>query len=114
MAKEAPNRPVSFVADTMYGRWISLRFFTRNAWLWILLLVAIIGLMGLRYKTMTRMARIVELRKELERAESSMLQEKAEYMSLIREGEMQRMARERGLGLTSRPQPPYVIDDEPM
>lgn len=112
MAQEAAKRSKSFVSDTIYGRWISLRFFTRNAWLWILLLVAVIGLMGLRYKTMTRMARIVELRKELERAESSMLQEKAEYMSLIREAEMQRMAREKGLGLAFREQPPYIIDDE--
>lgn len=41
--------------------------------------------MGLRYKTKTKMQEIKALERELVRSESAKLQEKADYMSLIRE-----------------------------
>lgn len=50
----------------------------------MILIIAMLSLMGLRYKTKTRMEEIKRLTTELQLAESSKLQEKAAYMSLIR------------------------------
>ncbi len=101
----------SWVKEVRYGRSISVEFFKKNAWLLLVILVTILALMGLRYKTKTKMAEIKKLRIELQRAESEKLQEKASYMSLIRETEMKRMVKERGLPLEFQEQPPYEISE---
>lgn len=100
--------------DMRFGRSLSLEFFRQNAWLLLIFVVAIIALMGLRYKTKTKMEEIKHLTVELQRAESSKLQEKAAYMSLIREAEMKKLVNEKGLGLQFQEFPPYelVIDKE--
>ena len=95
--------------DIRYGRTLSVDFFRKNAWLLMIFMVAILSLMGLRYKTKTKMEEIKKLNIELQRAESSKLQEKAAYMSLIRETEMKRMVDEKGLGLDFREYPPYEL-----
>lgn len=102
-----------WLEDIRFGRSVSLEFFRHNGWLLILIVVVMLSLIGLRYKTKTKMAQIQSLNTELERAESSKLQEKAAYMSLIRETEMKRLVEEKGLGLEFQEQPPYeiVIDD---
>lgn len=100
---------LGWLSNLRYGRSVSLSFFSRNAWLLVCILVVVIALIGLRYKTKTKMLEIRKLEKELVRAESAKLQEKSEYMSLIRESEMQRMVDERGLGLTFQEQPPYKL-----
>ncbi|MDE7180682.1 MAG: hypothetical protein K2N88_05740 [Muribaculaceae bacterium] len=115
--KSAENKPAekkgySFLNELRYGRSISVEFFKNNAWLLIIIVVAVIALIGLRYKTKTKMAEIKKLNTELTRAESLKLQEKSAYMSLIRETEMRRMVRERGLPLEFQEQPPYEIIDE--
>lgn len=99
----------TWLTDMRYGRSVSLNFFRRNAWLLLVLLVTVISLIGLRYKTKTSMAEIKKLRKELQRGESEKLQQKAAYMSLIRETEMNRLVNERGLGLRFQEQPPYEL-----
>lgn len=101
------------IDDMRFGRSVSLEFFRRNAWLLMVIVVALLSLIGLRYKTKTKMAQIQALTTELQRAESSKLQEKAAYMSLIRETEMRRLVAEKGLGLDFQEQPPYelIIDD---
>lgn len=103
-----------WVADIRYGRTLSFDYFKRNAWLLMVFIVTILSLMGLRYKTKTKMEEIKKLTLELQRAESSKLQEKAAYMSLIRETEMRRLVEEKGLGLEFQEFPPYelVIDKE--
>lgn len=98
--------------NVRYGRSLSLEFFRNNAWLLMLFVVAIIALMGLRYKTKTKMEEIKELTVELQRAESSKLQEKAAYMSLIREAEMKKLVNEKGLGLQFQEYPPYELTIE--
>lgn len=98
-----------WVADVRYGRSVSLDFFRRNAWLLMVFIVSILSLMGLRYKTKTKMEEIKKLNIELQRAESSKLQEKASYMSLIRETEMRRLVEEKGLGLQFQEFPPYEL-----
>lgn len=99
----------SLLKDIRQGRALSITFFRRNAWLLIAVVVAILALMGLRYKTKTKMVEIKRLETTLQRAESSKLQEKAAYMSLIREAEMRRLVEEKKLGLVFREQPPYEI-----
>ena len=58
------------------------------------------------------MMEIKKLNIELKQAESSKLQEKAAYMSLIRESEMKRLVEDKGLGLQFQEQPPYEVDME--
>lgn len=76
----------------------------------MILIIAMLSLMGLRYKTKTRMEEIKRLTTELQLAESSKLQEKAAYMSLIRETEMKRLVEEKGLGLIFQEQPPFELE----
>lgn len=109
-AKTGPTAASTFMKDLKQGRALSIDFFRRNAWLMIVIMVAVLSLMGLRYKTKSKMAEIKKLEIELTRAESSKLQEKAAYMSLIRETEMGRLVREKGLGLEYREQPPFEIE----
>lgn len=105
------KRPTpAWVADVRYGRSLSVEFFKRNAWLLMVFVVAILSLMGLHYKTKTKMEEIKRLTVELQRAESSKLQEKAAYMSLIRETEMKRLVEEKGLGLEFQEFPPYELE----
>lgn len=102
----------TWLNELRYGRSISVEFFKSNAWLLLIIVVAVIALMGLRYKTKTKMSEIKRLNIELTRAESEKLQEKSAYMSLIRETEMRRMVRERGLPLEFQEQPPYELTDD--
>lgn len=95
--------------DMRYGRSVSIEFFRHNAWLLMIIIVTMVSLIGLRYKTKTKMGQIQSLSKELQRSESLKLQEKAAYMSLIRETEMKRLVEEKGLGLEFQEQPPYEI-----
>ena len=99
----------SWVSDVRYGRSLSVEFFKRNAWLLMIIVVSMLALMGLRYKTKTKMEEIKRLTAELQIAESSKLQEKAAYMSLIRETEMRRLVEETGLGLEFQEQPPFEL-----
>ena len=58
------------------------------------------------------MLEIKNLTTELKHAESEKLQEKAAYMSLIRETEMKRLVENKGLGLQFQEQPPYELETE--
>lgn len=109
--KKRRQSPV-WLADIRYGRSLSVDFFKRNAWILMLFIVAVLSLMGLRYKNKTKMAEIKTLAADLQRAESEKLQEKAAYMSLIRETEMKRLVEEKGLGLRFQEQPPYELELE--
>lgn len=92
------------------GQAVSLEFFKRNAWMIIAILTALIGVMGLRYRTKARMTEIKQLNRELQRAESYKLQEKARYMTLIRETELTKLTSEKHLGLLYQEEPPVVIE----
>lgn len=98
--------------DLRTGKSVSLDFFKRNAWLLMAILTALISVMGLRYRTKTRMAEIKQLSIDLDRAESAKLQEKASYMTLIRETELTRLTSEKHLGLQYQEEPPLVIKCE--
>lgn len=98
------------LSDMRYGRSLSVDFFKRNAWVLLTIIVAVLSLIGIRYKNKTKMLEIQTLTAELERAESEKLQEKASYMTLIRETEMKRLVEKRGLGLQFQEQPPYELE----
>lgn len=100
-----------WVAELRYGQSISIEFFRANAWLIMVTVVVVIALMGLRYKTRTRMEEIKKLTSELQLAESTMLDEKSKYMTLVRETEMKKMVHDRGLHLEFQEQPPYILSD---
>lgn len=110
--KNKKERSSGWMSELRYGRSVSLEFFKTHAWLMLIFVVAVISLMGLRYKTKTKMSEIKQLNKELQRVESEKLQEKARYMSLIRETEMRKMVAEKGLDLQYQDQPPYELTDE--
>lgn len=105
-----PRKTPPWLTDLRYGRAMSLEFFKANAWLILIFLVIVISLMGLRYKTKTKMAEIKRLEKELSISQSEKLREKAEYMTLIRETEMERLVGEKGLGLQFQEIPPYEVE----
>lgn len=107
---KAKHSTPEWISDVRYGRSLSVDFFKRNAWLLMILIIAMLSLMGLRYKTKTRMEEIKKLTTELQLAESSKLQEKAAYMSLIRETEMKRLVDEKGLGLEFQEHPPFELE----
>ncbi len=94
------------------GDVVTLNFFKAHAWQLLTFLVIILALMGLRYKTRTKMVEINKLTVELKRSESSKLQEKALYMSTIRESEMKELVREKNLNLQFQEQPPYELSDD--
>lgn len=101
-----------WVDELRYGQSISLEFFKTNAWLIMVIVAVIVALMGLRYKTKTKMEEIKSLTTELQRSRSIMLEEKSKYMSLIRETEMKKMVHDRGLPLEFQEQPPYRLSEE--
>ncbi|MDE6717263.1 MAG: DUF2897 family protein [Muribaculaceae bacterium] len=107
--KEKKSSGTGWMSELRYGRSVSLEFFKTHAWLMMIFVIAVISLMGLRYKTKTKMSEIKKLNIELQRVESEKLQEKARYMSLIRETEMRRMVAEKGLDLQYQDQPPYEL-----
>lgn len=115
MSKKGENKKDKhsggWVNELRYGRTLSIEFFRNNAWIMVIIVVILLALMGLRYKTRTKMSEIKQLTIEYQRAESKKLQEKALYMSLIRETEMIKMVREKNLNLQFQEQPPYELTD---
>lgn len=107
--KKGPMGVGNIINDIRGGKTVSLQTLRTNAWIIVVAIISVIALMGLRYETKTKMEQIKKLNIELQRAESSKLQEKAMYMSLIRETEMKRMVEEKGLPLEFQDQPPYEI-----
>lgn len=110
--KNKEKSQTGWMNELRYGRSLSIEFFKANAWLMLLFVVAILALIGLRYKTKTKMGEIKRLTIELQRAESHKLHEKSLYMSLIRESEMVKMVREKNLNLEFQEQPPYELTDD--
>lgn len=108
--KKLGDKAGGWFREMRNGEVVPVDFFTNNAWILIVFLVAILSLIGLRYKTKSKMAEIKQLRHNLELAQSEKLREKAEYMSLIRETEMRRLVSEKHLGLVFQEQPPYEIE----
>ncbi len=110
--KKAPKdkkKPPGVFGTITGGRLLSLELFKRHGWLILIALVVVIALIGQRYTNQTKMEEIKKLHKELELQQSIQLNEKAKYMSLIRENEMRRLLREQHLDLDYQEQPPYII-----
>lgn len=108
-AKKRKNKSKTPGPSLLHGRLLSLELFKRHGWFIIIALVVVIALIGQRYTNQTKMEEIKRLNKELELQQSIQINEKANYMSLIRENEMRRLLREKHLDLDYQEQPPYVI-----
>lgn len=108
--KIKPGAPV--FRDFWYGRGVSVNYFRRHAWLIVLIVCAILVLIGARYRTKTSMMQIKQLRVELQQAENEKLDEKARYMSLIRETDMVKRVNDAHLGLVFQDQPPFQLSAE--
>lgn len=106
------NESKSFFKELRGGRGVSIEFFRKNGWLLAILLVTILSLMGLRYRTQTRMVEIKRLKTQLEISESSKLREKQEYMTLIRQTKMNELVEQNHLNLHHQEQPPYEISND--
>lgn len=109
-SRKGPAKKSGWLTDLRYGRAMSVDLFKRNAWLLLFIMVLIVSLIGLRYKTKTKMVEIKRLERELSQSESEKIREKAQYMSLVRESEMLRLTNEKHLGLEFQEQPPYNVD----
>lgn len=99
-----------FGNEIRYGKTLSIEYFKKNAWLILTIVVTVIALIGLRYKTKTQMMEINNLKQELKFEERNKLQAKAKYMSLIRESEMLRLVEENHIGLEFQETPPYELN----
>lgn len=69
-------------------------------------------LLGMRYRTRVYMRQIKDLRTELKQAENERIEEKARYMSMIRETDMVQMAQKHNLGLVFSDKPPFVLQTD--
>lgn len=103
------NRRGKMISNLRKGRGLSVDFFRRNGWLIIFMTVIILVLIGVRYRTRVYMHEIKTLRQELRNAENEYIEEKAVYMSMIRETDMVEMLQRYGLGLTFSDKPPYTL-----
>ena len=117
--KKTPTKKVGLVAagkrkpwmNSLYeGRPLSLGFFMRHAWFILIAMTLVIVLIGQRYSNQTKVQEINKLTKELSRAESEQVNEKAQYMSLIRENEMRKLLHSHHLDLDYQDKPPYIIE----
>lgn len=107
--KSIGKKATGWLSDIRQGKTVSVNFFKHNAWLLITFIAIVLSLMGMRYKTKTKMEHIKVLEKELIKSETEKLREKAAYMSLIRESEMLRLVEKNRMGLVFQEQPPFEI-----
>ena len=92
------------MANMRKGRGVSLDFFRRNGWFICFLIVVVLILLYMR--------QIKDLRTELKQAENERIEEKARYMSMIRETDMVQMAQKHNLGLVFSDKPPFVLQTD--
>ena len=109
VSSKIKDTTTGWLIDMRYGKSVSVTFFRKNAWLLILFVAIVLALIGVKYKTRTKMAEVRKLEKELVVSQSNMLREKSAYMTLIRETEMLRLVEKNGLGLIFQEEPPYDI-----
>lgn len=109
IAARSKRRTAAIFKDLRGGRSLSLEFFKKNGWLLSIIFIIVLSLMGLKYRTQTRMIEIKKLNKELAVSESEKLARKQDYMTLIRQTKMNQLVAEHHLGLIHQEQPPYEI-----
>ena len=102
----------SIWSGALHGRLLSLDFMRRN-WLLVLAVTAMLMIyITSRYTCQTQMEAIQHLEHELEVVKTERIREKSNYMSRIRESQMQHMADSMRLGVTIQEQPPFRLELE--
>lgn len=93
----------------MHGRLISLDFFSRN---WVGVAISVLLLVWYitnKYECRTSMERVQQLEKQLEIVKGDYINEHSTYMSSIREGAMEELARRNHLNLRVQDEPPFKL-----
>lgn len=109
-SKPSPlKRSLNAGRRAIHGRMISLDFFARN---WVGVAISVLLLIWYitnKYECMTSMERVQRLEKQLEIAKGDYVNEHSKYMSSIREGAMEDLARRNNLNLKVQDEPPFKI-----
>ncbi|MDE5608638.1 MAG: hypothetical protein K2I64_06870 [Muribaculaceae bacterium] len=103
------KRGVRAGKNVIHGRMISLDFFSRH---WIGVAIAVLLLVWYitnKYECRTSMERVQSLERRLEIVKGDYVNEHSTYMSRIREGAMEELARKNKLNLRVQDEPPYKL-----
>ena len=91
------------------GRILSLELFRRN----FLYIIAIVGMLlmyiGNKFECQSKMAQVMQLKKELDNAKTDCVNASARYNSKIRESQMKALVDTMHIDLTAPNQPPYHL-----
>lgn len=97
------------VDETTHGTWLSARFFKKYLFQTVFVVALLMMYISNRYDCKTGMEEITRLSNSLDIAKTRMQEERAAYMSSIRESAMQQTVTDLGLGLEVRERPPYKL-----
>lgn len=95
--------------NVIHGRMISMDFFSRH---WIGVAIAVLLLVWYitnKYECRTSMERVQSLERQLEIVKGDYVNEHSVYMSQIREGAMEELAKKNKLNLRVQDEPPYKL-----
>lgn len=96
-------------SDILHGKFISIDFFSRH---WVAVTVGVLLLVWYisnKYECQTSMEQVKKLENELEIVRGDYVNEHSRYMSSIREGVMEDLARKHHLNLKVQDAPPYKL-----
>lgn len=110
MAKIDTSKINHALQSTARGRVLSIKFFKKYMFQIIFITVLIMMYVASRYDYKTSMEETVKLKDELNIARTEMQQQRARYMSSIRESSMQQIVDTMHLDLAIRERPPFVIE----
>lgn len=103
------NKKDNILTRILYGRFLSVDFFTRH-WKAIALgMLMVMAYITNRYQCLTRMEEIRRLEQQLEVVETERVRERSTYMSRIRESSMQELVDTMHLHLRIQDQPPFKL-----
>ena len=95
--------------NVIHGRIISLDFFSRH---WVGVAIGVLLLVWYitnKYECRTSMERVQSLERQLEIVRGDYVNEHSTYMSRIREGAMEELARKNNLNLRVHDEPPFKL-----
>lgn len=109
MKKSLKKAPKRFLTTTLRGRLVSSDFFARHKFKILVAVALFMIYISTKYQCMTGMETISRLEQQVDVVKTERIQEKARYMSRIRESAMAQLADSIHPGLKVRSQPPYVL-----
>lgn len=110
--KQSSRKGKSVATVMRHGTPLSIELFKRHGWFILIAMVVVVALTGQRYANANKVRKVQRLKKELALQQSVAINEKAAYMSLIRENVMRDFLHARHLDLDYQEQPPYSLSYE--